>query len=129
MLSKENHYLRKHWCSSADLQRHEDVSESLAVGVMAVHRQGADRHLPDDNVQHLTHAARRPHSDGVAEGDLVAAHGVQSLGNLQDDRQTDGGWNFHSVAGRPVHTQGRLTCATFSGATLPSYGQPRTQET
>lgn len=82
---KRRSYFRKQSCSSTDLQSHEDVSESLAVGIVAVHRQGADRNLPDDNVQHFTHAARSPHSDGVAEGDLVAAHGVQTLGNLQGD--------------------------------------------
>lgn len=78
---------RKWRRSSADLQSYEDVSESLAVGVVAVYRQGADRHLPHDNVQHLTHAARSAHPDGVAEGDLVAAHGVQPLGDLREDRR------------------------------------------
>lgn len=64
------------------LQSNEDVSQGLAVRVVAVHRQGTNRHLLDHRLQHLNHAPRCAYTNGVAQRDLIATHGVQTLGYL-----------------------------------------------
>ena len=71
------------------LQGRQGVGQGLAVGVMAVDSQGCHWHLLQDSRQHVLHGPRGAHADGVPQGDLVAAHGVQLLGDL--GRQT-GSW-------------------------------------
>lgn len=51
----------------SDLQSYEDVSEGLAVCIVAVDCQGTDGHLFAHCLQHLSHATWSPHSDGVAQ--------------------------------------------------------------
>lgn len=64
------------------LQGCQGVGQGLAVGVMAVDGQGCHGHLMQDSGQHVLHGPRGAHADGVPQGDLVAAHGVQLLGDL-----------------------------------------------
>lgn len=64
------------------LQSDEDVSQGLTVRVMAVHRQSTDWHLSGHSFKHVNHATRSPHPYSIAQGDLIAAHGVQTLGDL-----------------------------------------------
>ncbi len=74
--------------TKSDLQGYKDVSQGLAIGVMAVHCQCTDWHLSAHRLQHLTYATWSPHSDSVTERDLIAAHGIQTLSYLQDERQS-----------------------------------------